>query len=73
MPRVRTASPKPPKAPKAAAPKARTATPKAAPAPKPVAVPKPAALTTKVALRAPNTRATNPLITKAINARKKTR
>ena len=42
------------------------ATPK--PAPKPKAAPRPAP---KPALRAPNMRASNPIITKAVKARKK--
>ena len=53
-------------------PRATKASPRANAAPKApkarVTAPKPAAA--KVALRVPNTRATNPLITKAINARK---
>lgn len=69
MPKGRP-TPKPVRAPKATT---RTAAPKPAPAPRVEAAPKPAALTTKVALRAPNTRATNPVITKAINARKSIR
>ena len=38
-----------------------------------MATPRTSTLTAKVALRAPNTRATNPLITKAVNARKSIR
>ena len=63
MPKGRP-TPKPVRAPKAAAPKATTR----------VAAPKPApALKPKVTLRAPNVTARNPLIEKNINAVKKLR
>ena len=68
MPKVRPSASKPTRA-----PKARVATPKPAPATRTTAAPRTSTLTAKVALRAPNTRATNPLITKSVNARKSIR